>query len=143
MDREACRFLLAAVMNDPVPAGDALGPPARWGLGYGGTRYDGDQGAIYHERWLPVVQFGPRWSWGGQAICCVSLGLGILPMCAMTNAYLCFRPLSVSLVGNNFKADGDVFVMLATSSNMAWKEKDPRKVCCMEKCYCAIQCFWT
>lgn len=32
MDMEPCRSLLAAVVNDPVPAGDTLGLPAHWGL---------------------------------------------------------------------------------------------------------------
>lgn len=73
----------------------------------------------------------------------MSLGLGTLPTCAMTNAYLGFRPLSVSLVGSIFKAGGVVITMLATSSNMAWKLKDLRNVWCMEKYHCDIQRFWT
>jgi len=142
MDMEACRSLLAAEMNDPVPAGDVLGPPARWGLGYGGTRWHGDQG-IHHKWRLLVMPFSPWWSRGRQAICCMLLGLRTLSTLAVTSAYLCFRPLSVSLVRNIFKADGVAVMRLAASRNMVWKEKDPSKAWCMEKCHCNIQCFWT
>lgn len=69
----------------------------------------------------------------------VCLVLGTLPMCAMTNSNLCFRPLPVPVVGSIFKA-GDV---LTISSNMAWKENDPKEVWCMEKCHGDIHCHWT
>lgn len=47
------------------------------------------------------MPFGPCWSSGRQAICCVSLVLGTLPLCSMTNANLFFRPLSEA--GSIFK----------------------------------------
>lgn len=142
MDMEACTSLLAAMMSDPVPAGDKLDAPALWGLGYGGTRQDGHQGATHHEQWLLVMPVVLGGVWAGRKFA-VSLGLGTLPICAMASAYLCFRLLSVSLAGSIFKASGVVLRILAISSNVAWKQKDPRKVWCMEKCHCDIQCFWT
>lgn len=92
-----------------------MDPPAPWGLGYNGTKQNGDWGAICHEWWLLGVPFGPCWSSGRQAVCCVSLVLGTLPLCSMTNANLFFRPLS------------EVGSILAISSNAAWKENDPKK----------------
>lgn len=52
-------------------------------------------------------------------------------MLAMASAYLCC--LSVPLVGNIFKSVGVGIMTLATPSHMAWKEKYPSKVWCMEK----------
>lgn len=127
-------------MNNPLPESAVLGLPAPRGLGYNGTKDNGDWGAICHEWWLLGVPFSPWWSRGWQAICCVSLVLGTLPMCAMNNANLRLRPLSVPVVGSIFKA-GDVLTIFAISSSTAWKKNKPKKVWCTEKCHGDIHCL--
>lgn len=59
MDVEACKSLLAAAMNNPIPKSVVLGPPAPWGLGYNGTKQNGDWGAICREWWLLRLPFCP------------------------------------------------------------------------------------
>lgn len=69
--------------------------------------------------------------WEGDLLCVT--GAGDNAHAFHGQCIFMLQALSVPLVGNIFKSGGVGIMMLATPSHMAWKEKYPSKVWCMEK----------